>query len=86
MDGLELSTDKRDLAAPDRGDLTTEPIFIRFRGPKALKGQELGTARVSLGAWKNDLTPRLFSQNNKNAASTPSDPTITPSTIPPRNK
>jgi hypothetical protein len=24
MDGLELSTDKRDLAAPDRDDPTTE--------------------------------------------------------------
>jgi hypothetical protein len=37
MDGLKLSTDKLDLAAPDRGDRTTRVIFIRFRGPQALK-------------------------------------------------
>jgi hypothetical protein len=37
MDGLKLSTNKLDLAAPDRGDRTTRVIFIRFRGPQALK-------------------------------------------------
>jgi hypothetical protein len=26
MDGLEISTDKLDLAAPDHGDLTIEPF------------------------------------------------------------
>ena len=36
MDGLELSTDKLDLAAPDRCDLT-RVLFMRFRGPQALK-------------------------------------------------
>jgi hypothetical protein len=37
MDGLKLSTDKLDLATPDGGDRTTRVIFIRFRGPQALK-------------------------------------------------
>jgi len=37
MDGLEISTDKLDLAALDRGILSLR-IFIGIRGPKALKG------------------------------------------------
>src|SRR6266480_30127 len=49
MDGFELSTDKRDVAAPGRCDLT-RVIFIRFRGPKALEGQMEITAR-SPGGW-----------------------------------
>jgi hypothetical protein len=30
MDGLEISTDKLDLAAPDRGDLITESFSYGF--------------------------------------------------------
>jgi len=41
MDGLELSTDKLDLAAPDRGDLTTECFhkISRAEGPKRTAGR-----------------------------------------------
>ena len=40
MDGLEISTDKLDLAAPDRGDLTTECFhkISRAEGPKRQMG------------------------------------------------
>ena len=48
--------------------------------------QALGAVCVFFGARKNDLTLRLFSQNNRNTASTASDPIITCSMIPPRKK
>jgi hypothetical protein len=49
MDGLEISTDKLDLAAPNRGDLTIEPFFIRFRGPKGPKRTDGMRRPVSTG-------------------------------------
>jgi hypothetical protein len=37
MDGLELSTDKRDLAAPDRGDRTMSDFHEVSRAAAALR-------------------------------------------------
>jgi hypothetical protein len=51
MDGLELYTDKLDLAAPDRCDLTLSDFHELSRAVAALK--DLGCSQRTPRRWRN---------------------------------